>query len=235
MEQVRSLVSEVEQAVSAAMAAELTAELAEQDPLVRRSDHADFQSNVALALAKKAREKPRDLAQRLQPHLAAVPWLTGVELSGPGFLNITVADRAITKQLTQRAEQPRLGVAESQSRQVVVVDYSAPNIAKEMHVGHLRSTLIGDALVRILGFLGAEVVRQNHVGDWGTQFGMLIQYIFEHPEASWRNTEVGDTGREDATSALDALYRAARAEFDADAAFKERREPVTPCSPRKSS
>ncbi|WP_245975698.1 arginine--tRNA ligase [Amycolatopsis palatopharyngis] len=222
VEQVRSLVSEVEQAVSAAMAAVLPAELAEQDPLVRRSDHADFQSNVALALAKKAREKPRDLAERLQPHLAAVPWITGVELSGPGFLNITVADRAIIRQLTQRAEQPRLGVAESQSGQVVVVDYSAPNIAKEMHVGHLRTTLIGDALVRVLGFLGAEVIRQNHVGDWGTQFGMLIQYIVEHPEASWRNTEVGQVGHEDATSALDALYRAARAEFDADAAFKER-------------
>ncbi|PRX49199.1 arginyl-tRNA synthetase [Prauserella shujinwangii] len=222
VEQVRSLVSEVEHAVSAAMAAELPAELADQDPLVRRSDHADFQSDIALALAKKADQKPRDLAERLRPHLAAVPWITAVELSGPGFLNITVADAAVVKQLAQRSEQVRLGVAESQSGQVVVVDYSAPNIAKEMHVGHLRSTLIGDALVRVLDFLGAEVVRQNHVGDWGTQFGMLIQHLFEHPGANWRNTEVDQVGNEDATSALDALYRAARAEFDADEAFKER-------------
>lgn len=204
------------------MAAELPAELADQDPLVRRSDHADFQSNVALALAKRAGQKPRDLAEKLQPHLAAVPWITDVALSGPGFLNLNVTDTVIATQLTQRSEQSALGVAESQSGQVVTVDYSAPNIAKEMHVGHLRSTLIGDALVRVLGFLGAEVVRQNHVGDWGTQFGMLIQYIFEHPEVSWRNTELDRDNREDATSALDEFYGAARAEFDADEAFKER-------------
>lgn len=208
--------------VSAAMAAELPVELADQDPLVRRSDHADFQSNVALALAKKSGQKPRDLAEKLQPHIAAVPWIAEVELSGPGFLNLTVTDTAIATQLTQRSEQPRLGVTESQNGQVVTVDYSAPNIAKEMHVGHLRSTLIGDALVRVLGFLGAEVVRQNHVGDWGTQFGMLIQYLFEHPEVSWRNTEVDQGSREDASSVLDGLYRVARAEFDADEAFKER-------------
>ncbi len=218
----RSLVSEVEHAVSAAMAAELPVELADQDPLVRRSDHADFQSNVALALAKKAGRKPRDLAEKLRPHLAEVPWITEVELSGPGFLNITVTDAAIVELLAVRSERARLGVAESRAGQIVTVDYSAPNIAKEMHVGHLRSTLIGDALVRVLDFLGAEVIRQNHVGDWGTQFGMLIQYLFEHPEASWRNTELDHAEREDATSALDALYRTARAEFDSDEAFKER-------------
>lgn len=222
VEQVRSFVSEVEQVVSAAMTAELPGELADQDPLVRRSDYADFQSNVALAVAKKAGQKPRELAERLQPHLVAVPWITKVELSGPGFLNITVADTAILQQLTYRFERAKLGVAESQHGQVVTVDYSAPNIAKAMHVGHLRSTLIGDALVRVLTFLGAEVIRQNHVGDWGTQFGMLIQYLVEHSEVNWRNTELDQAGREDATSVLDDLYRAARAEFDADEAFKER-------------
>ncbi|MEV0700066.1 arginine--tRNA ligase [Saccharopolyspora sp. NPDC050389] len=222
VEQVRSVAHEVELAVSAAMAAELPAELTGQDPLVRRSDHADFQSNVALALAKRAGQKPRDLAEALRSHLAAVPWITSVELAGPGFLNITVSDQAIQSRLEQRADREKLGIPESRRTQIAVVDYSAPNIAKEMHVGHLRSTLIGDALVRVLGFLGAEVVRQNHVGDWGTQFGMLIQYIFEHPELSWRNAEVDQAGTEDATSALDTLYRAARAEFDADEAFKAR-------------
>ncbi|WP_328590849.1 arginine--tRNA ligase [Saccharopolyspora terrae] len=221
-EQVRSLASEVEQAVSEAMAAALPTELADQDPLVRRSGHADFQSNIALSIARRAGRKPHDLAGQLRSKLAEVPWMKSVELSGPGFLNITLADAAIVNQLVQRSEQAKLGVEEGQRDQVVTVDYSAPNIAKEMHVGHLRSTLIGDALVRVLGFLGAEVIRQNHVGDWGTQFGMLIQYIFEHPEESWRNSEVDQDGHEDATSALDALYRAARAEFDADEAFKER-------------
>lgn len=222
MDQVRSLASAVESAVSEAIAAVVPPEFADADPLVRRSDHADFQSNVALSLAKRAGEKPRGLADKLHAQLAEVPWITSVEVSGPGFLNISLTDTAVVDHLTRRAAHPRLGVVETQSSQVITVDYSAPNIAKEMHVGHLRSTLIGDALVRVLGFLGAEVIRQNHVGDWGTQFGMLIQYLFEHPELSWRNDEVGSDGEADAASALDGLYRVARAEFDADAEFKER-------------
>jgi arginyl-tRNA synthetase len=145
-----------------------------------------------------------------------------VELSGPGFLNISVSDEALLSRLEHRRDQPKLGVAETQDGQIATVDYSAPNIAKEMHVGHLRSTLIGDALTRVLGFLGAETIRQNHVGDWGTQFGMLIQYITEHPEVTWRNAEIDEGDDGDATSALDALYRAARVEFDEDEKFKER-------------
>jgi arginyl-tRNA synthetase len=161
IEQVRSLASDVEQAVSAAMFAELPAELAGQDPLVRRSDRADFQSNVALVLAKRAGEKPRDLAEKLRTHLDDVSWIASVELSGPGFLNISLADHAVLDRLGQRRGHPKLGVAETQAGQVAAIDYSAPNVAKEMHVGHLRSTLIGDALTRVLGFLGAEVIRQT--------------------------------------------------------------------------
>ncbi len=202
------------------MAAELPAELAGQDPLVRRSDHADFQSNVALALAKRAGQKPRDLAEKLQPHLAAVPWITEVALSGAGFLNLNVTDTAIATQLTQRSQQSALGVAESQSGQVVTVDYSAPNIAKEMHVGHLRTTIIGDSLARVLGFLGADVIRRNHLGDWGTQFGMLIQYLDEHPEVAWHHDEL-EPGTS-AVSALDELYKTARAAFEADPEFADR-------------
>lgn len=222
VEQVRSLADEVEAAVSAAMGEVLPSELAAEDPLVRRSEHADFQSNVALPLAKRLGGKPRDLAARLREQLAGVPWLASVEVSGPGFLNISLSDAALLDRLAVRLSDPRLGVPRTQASQTVVVDYSGPNVAKEMHVGHLRSTLIGDALVRVLGFLGADVVRQNHVGDWGTQFGMLIQYILEHPERHWRSKEVDETVTASAVSALDELYRTARAEFDADPDFKER-------------
>ncbi|MGP4114851.1 arginine--tRNA ligase [Streptomyces sp. 4N509B] len=223
-EQVQSLADEVEAAVSAAMGTVLPAELATEDPLVRRSDHADFQSNAALPLAKRLGRKPRDLATELRDQLAAVPWMTSVEVSGPGFLNISLSDAAILGRLALRLDNPRLGVPATQTAETAVIDYSAPNVAKEMHVGHLRSTLIGDALARVLSFLGATVVRQNHVGDWGTQFGMLIQYILEHPERHWRGAELdeGEKAAGGAVSALDELYRTARVEFDADPAFKER-------------
>ncbi|MBB0245577.1 arginine--tRNA ligase [Streptomyces alkaliphilus] len=230
-EQVRSLADEVEAAVSAAMAETLPAELAALDPLVRRSDHADFQSNVALSLAKRLGEKPRDVAERLRERLAGVEWITSVKVSGPGFLNLHLADTALVERLAARLDDPRLGVPRERSGDVAVVDYSAPNVAKEMHVGHLRSTLIGDSLVRVLDFLGTDVVRQNHIGDWGTQFGMLIQYLTEHPETRWRTAELDAAGGPagegaaeagDAVSALDSLYREARKVFDADPAFKER-------------
>lgn len=209
----------VEAAVSAAMAQVLPAELAGRDPLVRRSGHADFQSNVALAVAKTARQSPRDLAQALAEALDSQA--VSAAVSGPGFLNLTVPDTAIWERIGQRLDGDRLGVGTPLGGERVVIDYSAPNIAKEMHVGHLRTTIIGDALARIIGFLGAEVVRQNHLGDWGTQFGMLIQYLDEHPELPWRHQ---DTHADAASGvcALDALYRAARAQFDGDGAFADR-------------
>ncbi|UED83835.1 arginine--tRNA ligase [Streptomyces profundus] len=225
VEQVRPLADEVAAAVSAAMEKTLPAELASADPLVRPSDRADFQANVALSMAKRLGQNPRELAGALRDHLLANgQGIASVEVSGPGFLNIDLTDAALLERLAVRLTAPRLGVPASQSGECAVIDYSAPNVAKEMHVGHLRSTLIGDALVRVLGYLGARVVRQNHIGDWGTQFGMLIQYIFEHPEASWRSedADVADAGTGGAVSALDALYRASRQEFDADAEFKER-------------
>ncbi|MGP3971041.1 arginine--tRNA ligase [Streptomyces sp. 6N223] len=214
-QQVRSLADEVEAAVAAAMGEALPAELANTDPLVRRSDRADFQSNAALPLARRTGLRPRDLAATLRDRLAGqgLPWLTSVEVSGPGFLNISLSDAALLERLAARLADPRLGVPPTQTSQRVVVDYSAPNVARELHVGHLRSTLIGDALVRVLGFLGAEVVRQNHIGDWGTQFGMLIQHILERPGWDWRTEGV---------SALQALYRSAQEAFNADPAFKER-------------
>ncbi|TVT60869.1 arginine--tRNA ligase [Amycolatopsis rhizosphaerae] len=194
-------------------------ELAGSDPVVRRSEHADFQSNAALALAKRVGAKPRELATQVAEALDGGP-IGAVELSGPGFLNLTVPDRAVWGQVSARLASSRLGVDSPEEGRRTVLDYSAPNIAKEMHVGHLRTTIIGDSLARVLGFLGAEVIRQNHLGDWGTQFGMLIQYLDEHPETAWHHDEL--SGGTSAVSALDELYKAARKEFDADPAFAER-------------
>ncbi|KZM79798.1 arginine--tRNA ligase [Cellulosimicrobium sp. I38E] len=206
----------MEAAVRAALAEVLPVELAGVDPVVRRSARADFQADGALAVASRLGRPPRDVAMEVVRQISRQADAFPVEVSGPGFVNVTVPDGAVWAAVAQRLADPRLGVGKSRSDERVVVDYSGPNVAKEMHVGHLRSSVIGDALVRVLGHLGAEVVRQNHVGDWGTQFGMLIQYLDEHPEAAWQ-------GQGAATmSALDALYRAARAAFEADPGFADR-------------
>ena len=219
--EVRPLISQVEAAVSVAIGAALPA-LAGADPVVRRSEFADFQSNAALALAKRARTRPAEVAGAISEALSrrATAPVTEVTVSGPGFLNIVVEDSAVWNQVGARLDSPRLGIGTPEEGRRTVVDYSAPNIAKEMHVGHLRTTIIGDCLARLLGFLGADVIRQNHLGDWGTQFGMLIQYLDEHPAVAWHKDEL-DSG-DSPVSALDALYREARAAFDADEAFADR-------------
>ncbi|WP_329566595.1 arginine--tRNA ligase [Kitasatospora sp. NBC_01266] len=198
----------VEDELSAAMARVLPPEQTGRDPLVRPSEQADFQSGAALALGKAAGVAPRELAERLA---GAIRGGLAATVSGPGFVNVTVGDEWLWRQVAARLAADRLGVGEPLAGQRVVVDYSGPNIAKELHVGHLRSTVIGDALARTLGHLGADVVRQNHLGDWGTQFGMLIQYLDEHPDEQWRDVAL-----------VDALYRTARQAFDADPAFAER-------------
>ncbi len=215
---VRALQEVAADAVTRAMRATLPAELADADPLVRRSDHADFQSNVSLSLAKRAGRKPRELAEQLA---GALDSSLGVELSGPGFLNLTVTDETVWRQVAARLADDRLGVGTPELGRRTVIDYSGPNIAKEMHVGHLRTTNIGDSLARLLDHLGAVVIRQNHLGDWGTQFGMLIEYLDTHPEAKWRAADLAE-GAAATTSALDGLYKLARAEFDADAGFADR-------------
>ncbi len=184
------------------------------DPQLRRSDHADFQANGSFALARRVGANPRELAAAV---VAACPpdgVVATCELSGPGFINLRLRDAAIVHQLALRAGHPRLGVPVSDTR-ATLVEYSQPNIAKEMHVGHLRSTVIGDALARVLAFLGAPIIRQNHLGDWGTQFGMLIQYLHEHPDADWHGTSEG-------VAALNRLYRSARELFDRDPEFADR-------------
>jgi arginyl-tRNA synthetase len=219
--EVRSLAGQLENAVSGAIAKVLP-DVGAADPVVRRSEHADFQSNAAFGLAGRARTSPADLAARVAGELGASSGtiVAAVTVSGPGFVNLELADRALWEQVQDRLAGERLGVGTPEHGRRTVIDYSAPNIAKEMHVGHLRPTIIGDCLARVLGFLGAEVIRQNHLGDWGTQFGMLIQYLDEHPASAWHHDQLsGDTTT---VSALDMLYKAARSVFDADSAFADR-------------
>ncbi|MCX5050148.1 MULTISPECIES: arginine--tRNA ligase [unclassified Streptomyces] len=190
------------------------------DPLLRRSDRADFQANGVLALAKKAKANPRELATQVVGGIVTGDVVKDVEVSGPGFLNITIADKAITENLAARyADGERLGVPLKENAGITVVDYAQPNVAKEMHVGHLRSAVIGDALRSMLDFTGETTIGRHHIGDWGTQFGMLIQYLFENPGEL---APAADVDGEQAMSNLNRVYKASRAVFDSDEEFKER-------------
>ncbi|MFF7469137.1 arginine--tRNA ligase [Streptomyces sp. NPDC008092] len=191
------------------------------DPLLRRSDRADYQANGILAAAKKAKANPRELAAQVVSHITTgADLIQDVEVSGPGFLNITLSDKAITGNLAARyADGDRLGVPAKANPGITVIDYAQPNVAKEMHVGHLRSAVIGDALRGMLDFTGETTIGRHHIGDWGTQFGMLIQYLIENPDQLSAET---DTDGEQAMSNLNRVYKASRAVFDADEAFKER-------------
>ncbi|MFI1183967.1 arginine--tRNA ligase [Streptomyces sp. NPDC020799] len=218
MASVPSLASSLHQRIADALSAALP-EAGAADPLLRRSDRADFQANGMLALAKKLGGNPRELAGKVVAGLPSGDLIQEIEVSGPGFLNITVTDRAITGTLAARAADDRLGVPLAERPGTSVIDYAQPNVAKEMHVGHLRSAVIGDAVAKILEFSGEKVVRRHHIGDWGTQFGMLIQYLIEHPhELDHKDAASG----EEAMSNLNRLYKASRALFDSDEAFKER-------------
>jgi arginyl-tRNA synthetase len=183
------------------------------DPVLRPSDHADFQANGALALAKRLGRHPRELAEEIVGSASLDDLCQTVEVSGPGFINLTLSAPFVAAQLSALASDTRLGVGVAET-ETVVVDYSGPNTAKEMHVGHLRGTVIGDALCRMLTFVGCEVRRENHVGDWGTPFGMLIEHLVDlGEEKAVHELSVGD---------LDTFYRQARASFDSDETFPER-------------
>jgi arginyl-tRNA synthetase len=184
----------------------------EVDPVVRASDHADAQANGALALAKELGRKPREVAEAVVA-AANLGGVATLEIAGPGFINVTFSPAFIAAEAARAAADERLGVHPATSPETVIIDYSAPNVAKEMHVGHLRTTVIGDCLVRVYAFLGHTVLRENHIGDWGTPFGMLIEYIVDERASAGRVVE-----HEDPT----ALYQAARAKFDQDEDFKAR-------------
>ncbi|MCH5511878.1 arginine--tRNA ligase [Pseudomonas syringae] len=177
----------------------------------RDKTHGDFASNIAMMLAKPAGMKPRDLAEKLIAALPADEQVSKVEIAGPGFLNFFQNTAALAARLDAALADPeKLSVRKAGAAQRVVVDLSAPNLAKEMHVGHLRSTIIGDGVANVLEFLGDTVIRQNHVGDWGTQFGMLLAYLQEKPATS------------DELSDLENFYRAAKQRFDESEEFAER-------------
>jgi arginyl-tRNA synthetase len=218
MASVTSLASTVDQRIANALSAALP-EAGTADPLLRRSDRADFQANGILALAKQLKGNPRELAAHVVRELAVNDVIKDAEVSGPGFLNITVTDRAIIETLAARAADDRLGVPYARHTGTTVIDYAQPNVAKEMHVGHLRSAVIGAAMAEILEFTGETVVRRHHIGDWGTQFGMLIQHLIEHPHELDHS---GDVSGETAMSALNRIYKAARTVFDSDEEFKAR-------------
>lgn len=203
--------------VQKAMVAALGDEFANADPVIRpankKQTSADLQVNAAMALAKKAGKNPREVAQSIVDHLDAPDLVESVEIAGPGFLNVTLKSQWIAAAAASMIGDPSLGMTAPQ-QETIVIDYSSPNAAKEMHVAHLRTTVVGDSLARTMEFLGHKVIRQNHLGDWGTAFGMLIEHLLE----------VGE-GSDEAKLLLtdpNAFYRAARAKFDADADFATR-------------
>lgn len=203
------LASRVSNAIERALGADYRGE----DPVVRPSQYADVQVNAALALSKRVGVPPRDIAAKIVEELDLIDVCQTVEVSGPGFINLTLKDARIAAEATAMAADSRLGVP-LQEPQRIPIDYSAPNVAKEMHVGHLRTTVVGDALARTLEHLGHHVLRQNHIGDWGTPFGMLIEHLLD----------VGE-GSEDAhliETDPNSFYRAARTKFDADDRFASR-------------
>ena len=182
------------------------------DPVLRTSDRSDYQANGVMALAKRLGRSPRDVAEDIVGSCDLADVAT-MEIAGPGFLNLTLTPEFLALQLTQLRGDERLGIETAAKTKTVVIDYSAPNVAKEMHVGNLRSTVIGDALARMYRFAGHHVIARNHVGDWGTPFAMLIEHLLDRDEGNGASFSIGD---------LDGFYKEARTKFDADAPFKER-------------
>jgi arginyl-tRNA synthetase len=202
------------QRVHDAIVASFGPDYGDADPLIRPSSFADFQANVALPLGKRLGRPPREVAAELASRLDVSDVCEPPEVSGPGFINFRLRDEWIAEQASRMLDDPRLGLEPVARPQTVVVEYSSPNIAKEMHVGHLRTTIVGDAIARVLEFAGHHVIRDNHVGDWGTPFGMLIEHLLDvgedSPQAALLRTDPN------------AFYQAARHKFDADPVFAER-------------
>jgi arginyl-tRNA synthetase len=209
---------QIEEAIRQALVAVVGPEGAAMDPLVRPTQDprfGDYQSNVALGLARRLGKNPRETAAELAAALDLARITETPEIAGPGFINFRVRPEFLAEQLGAVQADPRLGISPAEKPERVVVDFSSPNLAKEMHVGHLRSTIIGESLSRLLEFEGHDVLRLNHVGDWGTQFGMLLQYVresqpdvLEHPE----RFRIAD---------LESFYREAKQRFDEHPAFAD--------------
>jgi arginyl-tRNA synthetase len=204
--------------ILAATRAALGDEVAGVDPALHRSQHADYQADLALALGKKVGKPPREVAAAIAAKLPPDEVIGAVAVSGPGFINLTLRAPylAALVEAMRGDGEGRLAVPKAAQPERVVIDYSSPNVAKEMHVGHLRSTIIGDSIARLLEWQGHTVIRRNHVGDWGTPFGMLIEHLVDQGDAG------AGGGNNAGVRELGAFYRAARAKFDGDPAFADR-------------
>ncbi|MEM1290591.1 MAG: arginine--tRNA ligase [Cyanobacteria bacterium P01_H01_bin.162] len=212
---IATLTARLEQALVNAFGSELQG----TDPVLVPASNpkfGDYQANVAMALAKRLQNKPRAIAEQIVAHLDVADLCEPPEIAGPGFLNLRLTTAYLEAQLRDIAPDVRLGVAKVQQPQKVIVDFSSPNIAKEMHVGHLRSTIIGDSIARVLQFIGHDVLRLNHVGDWGTQFGMLITHLRAVCPEALTSPEAVDIGD------LVMFYKQAKQRFDTDEEFKAR-------------
>ncbi|GAA0602392.1 arginine--tRNA ligase [Kutzneria viridogrisea] len=202
--------------VAAALRTALDVEITAEQALIRPSAAgrgADYQCNAAMSLAKRVGRAPREVAELIVTHLDAADLVEPPEVAGPGFVNFTLRREWLQQWATGLLADPRLGVRSAPQPRRYAIDYGSPNVAKEMHVGHLRSSIIGDAIVRMLEFAGHEVIRHNHLGDWGTPFGMLIEHLVDEGWAA---------GGEHSISDLNSFYQAARKKFDADQDFAER-------------
>jgi arginyl-tRNA synthetase len=210
-----SLTALITQRFQAAIARAFGEEFLDTDPIIKatpRADLGDYQANFAMGLAKKLRLNPREVATQTAEKLQSEDLFGKVEIAGPGFINLFLKPDFLNDQLTQLLSDPNNGIS-THEPQTVVIDYGSPNVAKEMHVGHLRSTIIGDSLARVLSLLGHQVIRQNHLGDWGTQFGMLIQEILETNPLQQSESSM---------SHLNAIYQAAKLHYDSDPEFAKR-------------
>ena len=202
----QQVATEVEKAFSAAGLTE--------HPIIlqpaKNRDFGDYQINGVMGAAKKTRQNPRELAQKVADALQENPLIATAEVAGPGFINLHLRPEKLAQYIKSALQDDHLGITHSSEPQTIVIDYSSPNLAKEMHVGHLRSSIIGDSLNRVLSFLGHKVIAQNHVGDWGTQFGMLVAYLTEQQQNGRADLELAD---------LEQFYRNAKIRFDEDENF----------------
>jgi arginyl-tRNA synthetase len=215
----KTITGELETRFQQALERAFGAEYVKTDPMIRGAQDArfgDYQSNLAMGLAKKIGDKPRSVAEKIIANLSIDDICEKPEIAGPGFINLRLKAEWLADRICTVSSDENLGIDTAGEPMKIVVDYSGPNIAKQMHVGHLRSTIIGDTIARILEFAGHQVIRQNHVGDWGTQFGMLIAYLFET-----FGTQAVKTGNLHIAD-IEAFYKQANEKFRSDEAFAQR-------------
>ena len=207
----------VTRSIQQAFHSTLTAQESEADVApCMQEEFGHYQCNSALRLGQALRMPPRAIAEKITHHLQDPFCFAKVQIAGPGFINLTLAPDFLSKRLQAQLSDPFLGASVSHKKQKIIVEFSSPNVAKELHVGHIRSTIIGDCLARLFEFLGQAVLRLNHIGDWGTQFGMLIAYMQEHAPAALLGKEPTHL------ESLMQWYRAAKKRFDEDPDFKKR-------------